>query len=92
MVAPIQAVAVREDTSATARTYGNTDEQDKSYEVVFIPEQGKLDIKVVKSGIQDDEFIILEGVTDSTEIVVGPYSAVSRQLKKGSIITLQEKK
>jgi HlyD family secretion protein len=60
--------------------------------VVFIPVGGKVDVNVVKSGIQDDEFIILEGVADSTEIVIGPYSAVSRQLKKGSSIKLQEKK
>lgn len=92
LVAPIQAVAVREDTSATARAYGNSDEQDKSFEVVFIPVGEKVDVNVVKSGIQDDEFIILEGVADSTEIVIGPYSAVSRQLKKGSSIKLQEKK
>jgi hypothetical protein len=51
-----------------------------------------VDVNVVKSCIQDDEFIILEGVADSTEIVIGPYSAVSRQLKKGSSIKLQEKK
>jgi HlyD family secretion protein len=92
LVAPIQAVAVREDTSATARAFGNSDEQDKSFEVVFIPVGEKVDVNVVKSGIQDDEFIILEGVADSTEIVIGPYSAVSRQLKKGSSIKLQEKK
>ena len=90
LVAPIQAVAIREDTTATGITFANNDKQDKSFEVVFIPVGKKVDINVVKSSIQDDEFIILEGVADSTEIVIGPYSAVSRQLKKGSNIKLQE--
>jgi HlyD family secretion protein len=51
-----------------------------------------VNVQVVKSGIQDDEYIILEGVEDSTEIVVGPYSAVSRELKNGTSIKLKEEK
>jgi HlyD family secretion protein len=51
-----------------------------------------VNVQVVKSGIQDDEYIILEGVEDSTEIVVGPYSAVSRELKNGASIKLKEEK
>ena len=43
---------------------------------------------VVKTGIQDDEYIqILSGVSDSMPVVKGPYSAVSRLLNDGSFIT-----
>jgi HlyD family secretion protein len=35
----------------------------------------------VKTGIQDDENIeILSGLEDGEEIIVGPYSAVSKKL------------
>lgn len=90
LVAPIQAVTVRKDTTSNAKRYGSDGENDESYEVVFLPKGSKVDLKVVESGIQDDEFIILEGVADSTEIVVGPYSAVSRELKQGSSIKTKE--
>jgi len=92
LVAPIQAVSVRKDTSTTAKRYGASDDSDESFEVVFVPLRGKVNVQVVKSGIQDDEYIILEGVEDSTEIVVGPYSAVSRELKNGTSIKLKEEK
>ena len=92
LVAPIQAVSVRKDTSTTAKRYGASDDSDESFEVVFVPQRGKVNVQVVKSGIQDDEYIILEGVEDSTEIVVGPYSAVSRELKNGASIKLKEEK
>lgn len=90
IVAPIQAVSVRKDTTASAKRYGSESEGDESYEVVFLPNGTKVDLKVVTSGIQDDEYIILEGVEDSTEIVVGPYSAVSRELKRGTAIKTKE--
>ena len=90
IVAPIQAVSVRKDTTAAAKRYGSDSESDESYEVVFLPIGAKVDLKVVTSGIQDDEYIILEGVEDSTEIVIGPYSAVSRELKKGSAIKTKQ--
>jgi HlyD family secretion protein len=90
IVAPIQAVSVRKDTTASAKRYGTDSESNESYEVVFLPNGSKVDLKVVTSGIQDDEYIILEGVEDSTEIVIGPYSAVSRELKKGASIKTKE--
>ena len=90
IVAPIQAVSVRKDTTASAKRYGSDSDSEESFEVVFLPNGSKVNLQVVTSGIQDDEYIILEGVEDSTEIVVGPYSAVSRELKKGSAIKTKE--
>jgi len=46
---------------------------------------------VVKTGIQDDEYIqMLSGVSDSMFVVKGPYSAVSRLLNDGSFIVNDE--
>lgn len=91
LVVPIQAVAIRKDTTSKAKSYGSdADGNDESFEVVFTPDGDKAGIKVVQTGIQDDEFIIVEGLEDSTEVITGPYSAVSRQLKKGSSIKIKD--
>ncbi len=93
VVVPIQAVGVRSDTSSKAKSYEAMLEQsgDESYEVIFTPNGGKAGLVVVKTGIQDDEFIMVEGIADSTEIIVGPYSAVSRSLKKEAVISTKTK-
>lgn len=93
LVIPIQAVTVRKDTSTRASSYGEMyGEGDESFEVVFLPMDGEAKLRVVKSGIQDDEFIIIEGLEDSTEVITGPYSAVSRLLKNGASVKTQDKK
>lgn len=71
---PIQAVTTRKDTADSS----------KKNECVFIFQDGKAVLSVVETGIQDDQNIhIIKGLNDSTEIVVGPYSAVSRVLEDG---------
>jgi HlyD family secretion protein len=89
LVVPIQAVTVRSDTSSNAVSYERvlSEDVDESFEVIFTPDGMKAGLLVVESGIQDDEFIIVTGVEDSTEVVTGPYSAVSRNLKRGTRIT-----
>jgi len=93
LVVPIQAVTVRSDTSSNAVSYERvlSEDVDESFEVVFTPDGMKTGLLVVESGIQDDEFIIVTGVEDSTEVVTGPYSAVSRNLKRGTRITTDKK-
>ena len=93
LVIPIQAVTVRKDTSTRASSYDEMyGEGDESFEVVFLPMDGEAKLRVVKSGIQDDEYIIIDGLEDSTEVITGPYSAVSRLLKNGASVKTQDKK
>jgi len=82
---------VRKDTTEKARMIDEamTDANEK-FEVVFLPEGTKAGLKVVKSGIQDDEYIMVSGLKDSTKIITGPYSAVSKNLLKGA--SIKEKK
>lgn len=50
--------------------------------VVFTVSDGKAYMKKVKTGIQDNNYIeITEGLDPDDEVVVAPYSAISRQLK-----------
>ena len=47
----------------------------------------------VKTGISDyDNIEILSGISDSTEVVIGPFLAVSKRLKDGEKIRQMEKK
>ena len=93
LVVPIQAVTVRSDTSSNAVSYERvlSEDVDESFEVVFTPDGMKAGLLVVESGIQDDEFIIVSGVEDSTAVITGPYSAVSRNLKRGARISTDKK-
>jgi HlyD family secretion protein len=66
-------------------------EEDKI--VVFVNNNGVAKMVEVKTGISDyDNIEILSGITDSTEVVTGPFLAVSKQLKDGEKIRPQEKK
>ena len=48
------------------------------------------EIRVVKTGIQDDKFIqITEGVADDEEIITGPYEVVAQSLKPGDKIKVK---
>ena len=78
---PIQAVTTRKDTS---------DEQEK-IECVFVYEFGKAVLKQVETGIQDDKNIhIINGLTDSVQVISGPYSAVSKILKDGMRVSVEK--
>jgi HlyD family secretion protein len=61
--------------------------------VVFINEKGVAKMIEVKTGISDyDNIEILSGLTDSSEVVTGPFLVVSKRLKDGEKIRTAEKK
>lgn len=82
LTVPIQAVTTRADTSKEATRLSNRyNESDERFEVVFVYEDGKAMVSAVKTGIQDDRYIqVLRGLSDSTEIITGPYRTVSQDL------------
>jgi len=87
LVIPIQSVTVRESEEE------NEEGEKESLEVVFATVNGVDTVKMVavKTGIQDDSYIeLLEGLTEGDEIVVGPYSAISKKLESGT--TINQKK
>lgn len=82
LTVPIQAVTTRADTSSEATRLSNRyNETAERFEVVFVFMEGKARVSAVKTGIQDDRYIqILRGLSDSTEIITGPYRTVSQDL------------
>lgn len=70
--------------SVTLRTIEN---DEKETEVVFVSENNKAKIRMVKTGIQDDRYIeIKEGLNEGEVIISGPFRAVSRILEEGTEI------
>ena len=94
---PIEAVTTRSDTSTKAKSYKigreTTDEEEKKdYEVVFLYEEGKATLQVVKTGIQDDENIeITTGLSEGQKVITGPYSLVSKKLVNGDDVKPEDK-
>ncbi len=81
------------------RQVQNSDKVEKVVEdkvVVFINDNGSAKMVEVKTGISDyDNIEIVEGLTDSAEVVTGPFLVVSKRLKDGEKIqraNKQEKK
>ncbi len=61
--------------------------------VVFVNENGKAKMIEVKTGISDyDNIEVITGLSDSTQVVIGPFLAVSKRLKDGDLIKEQKKK
>lgn len=61
--------------------------------VVFVNENGVAKMIEVKTGISDyDNIEILEGISDSTEVITGPFLVVSKRLKDGEKVRAAEKK
>jgi len=95
---PIKAVTTRTDTTSMSfREKISEKSEEKNDEepltVVFVKDGEKAQIKEIETGIQDDEFIeIKEGLGEGTQVITGPYDAVSRKLENGSKIDSKSEK
>ena len=79
-----------EDESAEEDTNTVTDELE---EVVFVMKpDGTVEKRVVKTGIQDINYIeIVNGLKAGEQVVTAPYNAVSKTLKNGTKVTVTSK-
>lgn len=61
-------------------------------EVVFVYSQGTVKATEVKTGIQDDQYIqLLSGIKSGQEVVVAPFTALSKSLSDGQKVTRVER-
>ncbi len=82
LTVPIIAVTTRADTTKSKLNGDESDDKDDLKEVVFIYSDGIVLQREVKTGIQDNNYInIKSGIVEGDEIVVAPYSEISRKLK-----------
>lgn len=91
---PISAIVVKvpSDTiskKSEANAIKSTSEE--KFEAVFVEENGKAVLKVVKTGIQDDSNIEIQSGLDKGEVIItGPYNTVTKKLESGDKVEEQK--
>ena len=102
LAVPISAVVIKSDTTAVKKDIlkeleekekekeaGNSG---KKFECVFVKVGDKAVLKPVKTGIQDDTNIeIISGLTKGDEVIIGPYTVVSKQLNPNDKVRIKPK-
>ena len=72
---------------------GTAPKSDKKYECVFVKVGDKAKLRVVKTGIQDDTNIeIISGLKPGEEIIIGPYTTVSKELSSNDKVKVESEK
>lgn len=97
LVVPIESVTVKsksdiDSTQTKSRQPKAGAKENDEVEVVFVIQNGTVNPVSVKTGIQDDKNIHIEsGLKENEEVVTGPFSAISRTLKRGDKVTVVAK-
>ena len=102
---PISAVVIKDDTTSVKKDIlvelekeeqknkGTAPKSDKKFECVFVKVGDKAKIRVIKTGIQDDTNIeIISGLKSGEEIIIGPYTTVSKDLVSNDKIRVETEK
>lgn len=89
----IAAVTTRDDTTGRNKSSYERRQEEKEQEdtkteekeikeYVFLYQDGEAVMREVKTGIQDNKYIeIVSGLEEGDEVITGPYSAISKDLK-----------
>jgi HlyD family secretion protein len=84
---PTNSIAVSYGVTNSFKTDKKSDEKNKPVDVVFVLEGDHVKTVPVKIGISDDDYWeITDGLKEGDEIVIGNYSAISRNLDDGKKI------
>lgn len=87
---PISAIVIKKMSEIDPET--PEEDADKRQEAVFVMKDGKAELRAVQTGIQDNTNIeIISGVEKEDEIITGPYTLVSKNLKKGDKVVVKPK-
>ena len=91
LTVPIQAVTTRKDSIAVEGS--DVEPTNELKEVVFLYRADTVYQVGVKTGIQDNSFIeILSGISAQDEVVIAPYTAISKRLKDMDLVEKVEEK
>ena len=86
---PISAIVVRKLSEIKSDT--PKEDADKRQEALFVFKEGKAELRMISTGIQDNTNIeILSGVEKGEQIIVGPYNLVSKTLRSGDKVVKKE--
>lgn len=90
---PISAITIKTDTTSSKQKSIDKDlaKSEEKFECVFIKNGDTAELRVIKTGIQDDSNIeITTGLQEGEEVIVGPYNVVSKTLKNGDKVQVKE--
>jgi HlyD family secretion protein len=98
---PLQSVAVRtiEQLGGAGKSTDGEEGEEPRFvpdkegfvEIVWVAADGKAEARQVKTGIQGESHIeIVEGLEEGEQVVTGSYRAISRDLKDGSLVRLEQ--
>ena len=97
LVVPIQSVTVRggallEKEEKNGVTIASKSKVSDSQQGVFVVTSGKVSFRPVTTGTTDNTHIIVtSGVKKGEEVVSGSYTAITSQLKEGSLVKQQKR-
>ncbi|MEY2720179.1 MAG: hypothetical protein RLZZ273_1545 [Bacteroidota bacterium] len=101
---PIQSVTVRQDEAATdasqeenyrleSRKVEGIKKSNKPKSIVWILKGNAVESRAVETGISDDGYIeVLSGIRQGESVVASPYQAISKQLKNGAQVIVEDPK
>ena len=94
ITAPIQSVTSRKKKVKENAEEGNSNDSPKDKtkpkEIVFVVKDGKVSTAEVTRGISDDEKVeIISGLKEGTEIVIGSFKAINKELEDGSKVKVE---
>jgi HlyD family secretion protein len=92
IAAPIQSITAKSDTSTANKTEEKKSTSNETFfEIVFLNKESKAKLTVVKTGIQDNDYIeIVSGLKVGDEVITAPFKAISTQLKNKSLLKIVE--
>lgn len=95
---PISSIVIKTDTSSVNKgnkkptSSDNIPDNEEKFECVFVAKNGEANLRVIKTGIQDDTNIeVISGLEKGDEIITGPYNMVSKTLKPGDKVENKDK-
>jgi len=93
---PIQAVTARLPSEIKKKDDGSEEKKllvtEEPVEVIFVVKDGVAELREVKTGISDDTHIeVISGVTEGEKVVTGSYKTLSKVLKDGDKVKIEEK-
>ncbi len=99
---PISAVVMKSDTTSGSRERRSapaagesgegaaTPKVDKKKECVFVKAGKKAQLRVIRTGIQDDTNIeVVSGLKKGDTVIIGPYTTVSKELNPGDVVRIK---
>ena len=90
---PISSVVIKTDTTSVKSKKENEvkNEDDEKFECVFIKNGDIAELRVIKTGIQNDSNIeIVSGINEGDIVITGPYNIVTKSLKNGGKVKIKE--